>query len=95
MADVLKKGSKGDAVKVLQGDLVALGYDVKVDGDFGPGTEDAVRHLQKSFGYTVDGIVGDGTLFLINQQKGLGWNSSATDSADVSKSGGKGSKSIK
>lgn len=73
MADVLKKGSKGEAVKTLQQDLVALGYAVTVDGDFGNGTEDAVRQLQKAFGYDVDGIVGDGTKFLINQQKGLGW----------------------
>jgi peptidoglycan hydrolase-like protein with peptidoglycan-binding domain len=70
---VLKKGSKGDAVKTLQQNLVQLGYSVAVDGDFGKGTEEAVLHLQKSFGYTVDGAVGDGTQFLINQQIGLGW----------------------
>jgi peptidoglycan hydrolase-like protein with peptidoglycan-binding domain len=69
----LKKGSKGDAVRALQGNLVQLGYTVAVDGDFGKGTEEAVLHLQKAFGYTVDGVVGDGTQFLINQQIGLGW----------------------
>lgn len=73
MADVLKKGSKGDDVRSLQGQLVQLGYQIAVDGDFGSGTEDAVRHLQKSFGYDVDGKVGDGTRFLINQQIGLNW----------------------
>ncbi len=73
MADVLKKGSKSDAVKALQENLVKLGYAVSVDGDFGAGTEDAVRQLQKAFGYNVDGMVGDGTQFLINQQIGLGW----------------------
>lgn len=74
MADVLKKGSKGDAVKTLQENLKKLGYtSVSVDGDFGPGTEDAVRQLQKAFGYNVDGLVGDATQFLINQQIGLGW----------------------
>lgn len=73
MADVLKKGSKGASVKTLQENLVKLGYAVSVDGDFGPGTEDAVRQLQKAFGYNVDGSVGDATQFLINQQIGLGW----------------------
>lgn len=77
MADILKKGSKGPAVKSLQENLVKLGYSVSVDGDFGPGTEDAVRQLQKAFGYDIDGIVGDGTQFLINQQIGLGWKSNA------------------
>jgi peptidoglycan hydrolase-like protein with peptidoglycan-binding domain len=73
MANVLKKGSKGDAVKQLQQDLVTLGYTLNVDGDFGSNTESAVMQLQKAFGYNVDGIVGDATLFLINQQIGLGW----------------------
>jgi len=75
--EILKKGSKGDAVRELQQQLVTLGYKVAVDGDFGGGTEGAVLHLQKSFGYTVDGKVGDGTRFLINQQIGLGWKSNA------------------
>ena len=74
---IVKKGSKGDAVRTLQGQLVQLGYKVAVDGDFGNGTDEAVKHLQKAFGYTVDGIVGDGTNFLINQQIGLGWKSSS------------------
>ncbi|MDP3278886.1 MAG: peptidoglycan-binding domain-containing protein [Deltaproteobacteria bacterium] len=73
MADTLKKGSKGDSVKALQEKLGMLGYTLAADGDFGNGTEDAVRQLQKSFGYTVDGIVGDGTMFLVDQQLGLGW----------------------
>jgi peptidoglycan hydrolase-like protein with peptidoglycan-binding domain len=73
MAEVLKKGSKGAAVKTLQENLVKLGYAVTVDGIFGPDTENAVRQLQKAFGYNVDGIVGDATQFLIAQQIGLGW----------------------
>jgi peptidoglycan hydrolase-like protein with peptidoglycan-binding domain len=73
MANVLKKGSKGEDVKVLQQNLGKLGYAVSADGDFGGGTEAAVLQLQKAFGYTVDGMVGEGTQFLINQQIGLGW----------------------
>ena len=52
----LKKGSKGDEVKVLQKAL-----NVTVDGDFGPKTEEAVKAFQKSKGLTPDGIVGPKT----------------------------------
>jgi peptidoglycan hydrolase-like protein with peptidoglycan-binding domain len=93
---LLKKGSHGDSVTALQSDLCALGYDLSVDGIFGDDTEDAVRHLQKSFGYTVDGIVGDGTRFLLTQQIGLGWRSNAeSNDPPMSKGGavGAGSKS--
>ncbi|MBL8604001.1 MAG: peptidoglycan-binding protein [Myxococcales bacterium] len=74
---VLKRGSKGDDVRDLQNQLNKMGYGLSVDGDFGPGTEEAVKHLQTAFGYTVDGSVGDGTRFLINQQLGFGWNKDA------------------
>jgi len=76
---VLKRGSKGDDVRELQTQLNTLGYNLTVDGDFGGGTDDAVKHLQKSFGYNVDGDVGDATRFLINQQIGLGWKSNPTN----------------
>ena len=71
---VLKKGSQGEAVKTLQNDLGKLGYDLKVDGIFGPDTENAVLALQRAFGYTTDGIVGEGTQFLVRQQIGYNWN---------------------
>jgi len=54
---LLKKGMKGEAVKILQ---KALG--IKVDGDFGPKTEAAVKKYQKSKGLYVDGIAGKNTL---------------------------------
>ena len=73
MSEILKKGSKGEGVRKLQQDLVNFGYKVNVDGDFGPATEEAVKNLQSSFGYTVDGKVGDGTQFLLKQQAGYGW----------------------
>jgi len=53
---------------------VALGLALEVDGKFGPATEAAVRQLQTAFGYTVDGIAGQGTNKLINQQLGYNWN---------------------
>lgn len=51
---LLEYGSEGRQVRLLQ---KALG-DIKVDGVFGPETEQAVRKFQASNGLTVDGIVG-------------------------------------
>ena len=58
---VLKKGSKGDDVKMLQKLLIVSGYScgkAGVDGDFGNGTEEAVEKFQKDFKLTVDGVAG-------------------------------------
>lgn len=71
---VLKRGSKGEDVRNLQTNLNQLGYGLSVDGDYGPGTEEAVKHLQTAFGYDVDGQAGDATLFLVKQQIGYSWN---------------------
>jgi peptidoglycan hydrolase-like protein with peptidoglycan-binding domain len=71
--EILRDGSRGDAVRKLQEDLNTLGYAIAVDGIFGPNTEKAVRALQTAFGYTIDGLVGKGTRFLIEQQKALKW----------------------
>ena len=79
MSKMLKNGSKGEAVTALQKQLVTLGYAIKVDGDFGAGTEKAVLSLQGSFGYDTDGIVGPGTQGLIDAQIGYGWNATAPD----------------
>jgi peptidoglycan hydrolase-like protein with peptidoglycan-binding domain len=92
----LKKGSQGHEVRELQTQLNGLGYALAVDGDFGDGTHRAVSHLQKAFGYTVDGVVGDGTRFLINQQAGLNWRTTATSAQlkewnEVLKQGSSGS----
>ena len=53
----LRKGSKGDAVKQVQAFLK-----IKADGDFGPGTENAVKVWQHKNGLVADGIVGKKTL---------------------------------
>lgn len=54
--NTIKKGSKGEDVKVLQ---TKLG--LTVDGIFGSLTEEAVKGFQKKNGFTVDGIVGPKT----------------------------------
>lgn len=52
-------GSKGDEVKRIQEKLKSEGfYRGPIDGDFGGGTEAAVKAFQKKNGLTVDGIVG-------------------------------------
>ena len=54
---VLKKGSRGDAVKQIQ---LALG--LQADGIFGAQTENAVKKFQEEKGLYVDGVVGKKTL---------------------------------
>ena len=58
---LLKKGAKGLPVRRLQSRMRAVGYDVEVDGRFGPKTEAAVKQLQKAYDLDVDGIVGPKT----------------------------------
>ena len=58
---VLKLGSRGNEVKVLQEKL-----NLKADGIFGPLTEEAVKDFQRSNGLEVDGIAGAGTLSKLN-----------------------------
>ena len=61
---VLRKGSTGKDVRALQRLLIAAGYSCGKyadDGDFGSGTESAVRAYQKARGLTADGIVGANT----------------------------------
>lgn len=57
----LQRGSKGRAVRHLQGGVNVHSYKIAEDGDFGPGTERAVRSYQGSHGLLVDGVVGDNT----------------------------------
>ncbi len=55
---VLRLGSEGDEVVVLQQALSGRGYPVSVDGAFGSATVLAVRHYQAAMGMPDDGIVG-------------------------------------
>jgi putative chitinase len=58
----LRQGSKGPDVQALQQKLKDLGFDPNgVDGNFGPGTRDAVMAFQQSKGLQADGIAGPAT----------------------------------
>ena len=68
----LKRGSKGDAVKSLQQKLKQLGYYTgSVDGDFGEGTEKAVKAFQERNGLTVDGKAGTKTMAKMNSSSAV------------------------
>ncbi len=58
----VRNGSEGDVVRALQSRLKKLGYySGNVDGDFGQGTEDAVKKFQRDNGLKADGVAGSGT----------------------------------
>jgi peptidoglycan hydrolase-like protein with peptidoglycan-binding domain len=59
---VIRKGSKGDAVRLAQTRLKARFYDPgPIDGLFGPKTDKAVRYYQLDRNLVGDGIVGPRT----------------------------------
>ena len=64
---VLREGSRGEPVKVIQYLLSVVGEfysaipEVAIDGIFGPATKNAVIALQRLTGLTQDGIVGERT----------------------------------
>jgi murein L,D-transpeptidase YcbB/YkuD len=53
---ILKEGSKGSAVKILQKQL-----GITADGDFGPNTKKAVITFQTKHGLKAEGVVGPAT----------------------------------
>lgn len=59
---VLKRGSKGSSVSVLQTLLTAKGFDTKgIDNSFGGDTEKALKKYQTSKGLDDDGVCGKDT----------------------------------
>lgn len=60
---VLRRGASGPAVTAVQKVLAAWYPSLRlaVDGEFGPGTENAVKQLQRNSRLTVDGVVGPAT----------------------------------
>ena len=61
---MLKRGMEGADVKTLQAALTAYGFScgrAGADGDFGSGTETALKKFQTKYGLGADGIAGKGT----------------------------------
>lgn len=71
---VLRRGHDSDLVDDLQRALAAAGhYLLTIDGNFGPGTEAAVKTFQRSRGLTIDGIVGRNTAQALEPFKSKDW----------------------
>lgn len=59
---VLKIGHAGEGVRFLQQRLIAFGYAIEFNGQFGFQTDAAVKHFQSYYGgLLVDGVVGSKT----------------------------------
>lgn len=61
---LLKKGAKGDSVKAMQILLIGYGFScgsAGADGDFGSGTESALKKYQSKNGLSVDACCGPNT----------------------------------
>lgn len=71
-SDVLRRGSRGLAVRALQQKLQAAGVAVSLDGDFGPGTHRAVMTFQRQAGLAADGVVGRGTAAALDKGRPAG-----------------------
>ena len=68
----LRKGDKGEAVRNLQKQLLALGYPLPkygADGSFGKETEAAVKAFQQDNGLTADGVAGKKTMEALEKAK--------------------------
>lgn len=65
----LRRGAKGETVKELQRALRDAGfYDGRIDGDFGRGTERALKKFQADRGLESDGVAGSGTWATLNSK---------------------------
>lgn len=62
ISQVLRRGAQNEQVKTLQYLLNEAGFELKIDGDFGRTTEDALKKFQKKSGIRVDGRAGPQTI---------------------------------
>jgi len=77
----LGKEAQGSNVKELQEDLIRLGYlSADATGYYGNATEEAVKKLQKEYGYEADGIAGNTTLSLVDRLLGRGKTTAVSSS---------------
>ncbi len=66
-AEVLREGSQGASVEAVQEKLNQVGYEVNIDGIFGPGTREALIDFQSGENLTPDGVFGPKTSATLNQ----------------------------
>ncbi|SDJ15400.1 NlpC/P60 family protein [Natribacillus halophilus] len=85
----LLKHDQGSDVEQLQSDLGDRGYNVQVDGIFGPETENAVKAYQSDQGLDRDGVAGSNTYQALASDETLDEEpDTATDEApDTSRNG--------
>ena len=57
-AKSVRQGDRGENVLWVQSILYNLGYDISVDGGFGPATANIVKQFQTDYNLSVDGSVG-------------------------------------
>jgi len=79
----IKRGSKGEEVKLLQELLCKAGFNVVVDSDFGQKTHDAVLAYQKSKSLVADGIVGQKTWTALGVKEETTTNSKCVDESVI------------
>tara|TARA_B100001123_G_scaffold356893_1_gene410779 strand:+ start:6449 stop:7285 length:837 start_codon:yes stop_codon:yes gene_type:complete len=69
MPTTLRKGDRGEEVKLCQELLTKHGYPAGADGIFGPGTHAKVMEFQKDRDLGADGIVGTNTWTALQEEK--------------------------
>jgi peptidoglycan hydrolase-like protein with peptidoglycan-binding domain len=79
-------GDSGSGVKQIQTALVAHGYKVATDGQFGPQTAQAVKDFQKNNGLTQDGVVGPKTWAKLQAASSTTTTTGKSSSSTTSKS---------
>jgi peptidoglycan hydrolase-like protein with peptidoglycan-binding domain len=79
----LRRGDRGGDVTYLQNRLRAHGYDVVVDGYFGPQCGSMVRALQAAAGLVADGVVGPATWAVLDRAPVSGGGTSDPDPQPV------------
>ena len=74
----LRRGDKSAQVMVMQQYLMELGYlSTQPDGQFGAGTERAVKLFQEANGLTADGVAGKGTLSILYSGSAVAYGGSS------------------
>src|SRR5690606_37076325 len=61
LAVTVRRGDRNDAVRAVQVQAAAHGYELALDGVFGPDTEGAITDFQRQNDLAVDGVAGPET----------------------------------